>query len=165
MAEFITFVEAPVDPNKSFYFGRPESLFKDGAEFTVTGYKIGNYVIDGKDSQNATVAQAILLTTDLGEDLPLNRVLKGRKVVFDDQGKASVIARSTFQAELRAHMLKLGRREDNPELLQGTAEDAAKHAKAFFDSKKVFCVGQTFFAKDEKGRLVPGSVTVQFSLR
>lgn len=165
MANIVTFVEGPADPNKSFFFGRPESLFKDGSEFSVTGYVIGNYTIDGEPSQNAAVSQAVLLKTDLGEDLPLNRVLKGRKVVYDELGKASVVPRSTFQTELQQHMLKLGRREDNPELLKGTAEDAAKHAVTFFQNKKVYCIGKTFFAKDEKGKLVPGNVTIQFSLR
>lgn len=161
----IIFNEGPVDPQKSFYFGRPESLFKDGAEFSVTGYKIGNYTVDGRATERSATSQSVLLKTDLGEDLSLNTLLKGRKVVYDDHGKASVVPRSTFQAELQAHLLTLGRREDNPELLKGTAEDAAKKAVEFFNGKKVYCVGQTFFAKDKEGRLVPGNVTIQFSLR
>lgn len=161
----IIFTESPVDSQKSFYFGRPESLFKDGAEFSITGYKIGSYTVDGKETERSATSQAVLLTTDLGEDLSLNTVLKGRKVVYDDLGKALVVPRSTFQAELQAHLLTLGRRDDSPELLKGTAEDAAKKAVEFFKDKKVYCIGKSFFAKDKDGKLVPGNITIQFSIR
>ena len=163
MANVITFVEAPADSTKSFRIGRPESLFKNNVTFTVTGFKFGNYTIDGKDTLFAGVSQAILLQTSLNEDLPLNRLLKGRKVVYDDKGTAHIVDMSTFKSDLMQHMLTLGRRDDNPDLLKGTVEDAAKHALKFFDGKTIKVSETTYFAKDDSGRLVPGAPTIQFS--
>jgi len=164
MANAITFVEAPADSTKGFRIGRPESLFRNNVTFTVTGYKFGNYQVDGHDTQYAGISQSILLTTSIGEDLPLNRLLKGRKIVYDNKGEAHIVEMATFKAELLQHMLTLGRREDTPDLLKGTVEDAAKHALKFFTGKTLKTLESTYFAKDDSGRLVPGSSTIQFTL-
>lgn len=163
MANAIIFVEAPADPNKAFRIGRPESLFKNNVTFTVTGFKFGNYQINGGNSQFADISQAVLLTTSIGEDLPLNRLMKGRKVVYDSHGDAFIVDTATFKAELMKHMLDLGRRDDNPELLKGSVEDAAKHALQFFAGKTLKVTEEAYFARDDKGKLVPGAPTIQFT--
>lgn len=163
MANVITFVEAPADPNKAFRIGRPESLFRGNVTFTVTGYKFGTYKVDGNDSQFAGVSQSVLLTTSLGEDLPLNRLMKGRKVVYDEHGDAHIVDAATFKADLLQHMLDLGRRDDNPELLKGTVEDAAKHALKFFEGKTLKVTEAAYYARDDRNKLVPGAPTIQFS--
>lgn len=163
MANVITFVETPADSTKGFRIGRPESLFKNNVTFTVTAFKCGNYKIDGKDTLYAGVSQAVILKTSIGEDLPLNRVLKGRKVVYDEKGTAHIVDMATFKADLMQHMLDLGRRDDNPDLLKGSVEDAAKHALKFFEGKTITVTESTYFAKDDSGRLVPGAPTIQFS--
>lgn len=165
MANIITFVEAPADSNKGFRIGRPESLFRNNVTFTVTGYKFGNYTVNGAQTTYSATSQAILLTTSLGEDLPLNRLLKGRKVIYHEDGSAHIVEIAIFKADLMAHMLKLGRRSDNPEMLVGSVEDAAKQALQFFTGKTIVCKEETYFAKDDSGRLVPGAPTVQFSFQ
>lgn len=159
----IQFVEAPASTTKGFRMGRPESLFKDNVTFTVTGVKFGNYKIDGADTKYSDVAQAILFKTSLDEDLNINRLLKGRKVVYLEDGTAKIVDSCTFKADFQKHMEKLGRREDNPDLLKGGVEEVANHALKFFDGKTIKVSEELYFAKDDKGRLVPGSSTVQFS--
>lgn len=165
MANIITFVEAPADSTKGFRIGRPESLFRNNVTFTVTNYKFGNYTVNGAQTTYSATSQAILLKTSLNEDLPLNRLLKGRKVVYDDKGSAHIVEIATFKADLMQHMLKLGRRADNPDMLNGTVEDVAKHALQFFTGKTIVCKEETYFAKDDSGRIVPGAPTVQFSFQ
>lgn len=160
----IKFVEAPASADKGFRMGRPESLFKDNVTFTVTGVKFGNYTIDGAETKYADVAQAILFTTSIGEDLNINRLLKGRKVVYLEDGTAKIVDSCTFKADFLKHMETLGRREDNTDLLKGTVEVVGNHAKKFFDGKTIKVSEAIYFAKDDKNRLVPGSPTVQFSL-
>ena len=160
----IIFKEAAADSQKGFRMGRPESLFKNGVTFTVTGKKFGNYTVDGVESKYSNSSQAIVLTTSIGEDVNLNRFLKNRKVVYDAKGDAHIVEAATFKADLLAHMEKLGRREDDPTMLKGSVEEVANHALKFFDGKTIKVTEDaSFFAKDN-GRLVPGNPLVQFSL-
>lgn len=160
----INFVEAAASASKGFRMGRPESLFKNNVTFTVTGVKFGNYTIDGADTKYADIAQSILFTTSIGEDLNINRLLKGRKVVYLEDGTAKIVDSCDFKVDFVRHLESLGRREDNPELLKGTVEEVANHAKKFFDGKTIKVAEEIFFAKDDKGKLVPGASTVQFHL-
>lgn len=160
----IVFVEAPASTSKGFRMGRPESLFKNNVTFTVTGVKFGNYRVDGEDTKYADIAQSILFTTSIGEDLNINRLLRGRKVVYLEDGTAQIVESCDFKVDFVKHLEQLGRRDDNPELLKGTVEEVANHAKKFFDGKTVKVSEEVFFAKDEKGRLVPGAPTIQFHI-
>lgn len=155
----IRFVEAPADPNKGFRIGHAQSVFQNNVTFTVTGYKLGSYqIIDDAGNVSKTKysdsAQNIVLTTSVDEDLPLNRLLHKKTVIYDAQGSAKVIHSCDFQAPLMKHMLQLGRRTDNASMLVGTVEEVAKHAKKFFDNKTIVVQEHSGFAKDDKGKLV-----------
>ena len=154
----IRFVEAPADPNKGFRIGHAQSVFQNNVTFKVTGYKFGNYDIERKDgsvdkTQYADSSQSIVLTTSVEEDLPLNRLLHKKDVLYDAQGSAHVEHACSFKGALMKHMLTLGRRDDNPAMLKGSVEDVAKHALAFFKDKDLICKEISGFAKDEKGKL------------
>ena len=155
----IRFVEAPADPNKGFRIGHAQSVFQNNVTFTVTSYKLGSYEVVGKDgsvskTKYADSAQNILLTTSVGEDLPLNRLLHKTDIIYDAKGDARVVYGSDFRVPLMEHLLKLGRRADNSAMLNGSVETVAKHALAFFTGKTFICKENSGFAKDDKGRLV-----------
>ena len=155
----IRFVEAPADPNKGFRIGHAQSVFQNNVTFKVTGYKLGSYEITddaGNTSKTkyADTAQNIVLKTSVDEDLPLNRLLHKRVVIYDAQGSATVVHSCDFQAPLMKHMLQLGRRTDNASMLVGTVEDVAKHALKFFGDKDIVVQEHSGFAKDDKGKLV-----------
>lgn len=154
----IRFVEAPADPNKGFRIGHAPSVFVNNVTFRVTGYKLGNYDIERKDgtiesTKYADSAQSIVLTTSLDEDLPLNRLLHKKDVLYDASGLAHVEYACSFRGALMKHMLTLGRREDDSAMLKGSIEDVAKHALKFFDGKDLLCKEMNGFAKDDKGKL------------
>lgn len=154
----IRFVEAPADPNKGFRIGHAQSVFQNNVTFTVTGYKLGSYSIEHKDgsiesTKYADSAQSIVLTTSVDEDLPLNRLLHKKDVLYDAQGSAHVEHACSFKGDLMRHMLSLGRRVDNPAMLNGSVEDVAKHALKFFQGKTLICKEISGFAKDDRGKL------------
>ena len=154
----IRFVEAQADPKKGFRIGHAQSVFQNNVPFTVTGYKVGNYAIEKKDgsvesTKYADSAQSIVLTTSLGEDLPLNRLLHKKDILYDAQGAAHVEHACGFKGDLMRHMLTLGRRDDDSAMLKGSVESVAQHAVKFFDGKTIICKEVSGFAKDEKGRL------------
>jgi hypothetical protein len=154
----IRFVEAPADPNKGFRIGHTQSVFQNNVTFHVTGYKFGSYSIERKNgsvesTKYADSAQSIVLTTSVDEDLPLNRLLHKKDVLYDATGSAHVEHACSFQGDLMRHMLALGRRDDDSAMLKGSVEDVAKHALKFFDGKDLLCKEISGFAKDEKGKL------------
>lgn len=154
----ITFVEGEADPEKGFRIGHAQSVFQNNVTFTVTGYKIGSYAIEYKDgttssTKYADTAQNIVLTTSLDENLPLNRLLHKKAVLYDAQGAARVEYACSFRGELERYMLQLGRRENDSAMLKGSVEDVAKHALKFFKDKSLICSEISGFAKDEQGRL------------
>lgn len=154
----IRFVEAPADPNKGFRIGHSQSVFQNNVTFKVTGYKLGNYNIEKKDgsieqTKYANSSQSIVLTTSVDEDLPLNRLLHKKDILYDAQGAAHVEHACSFKGDLMRHMLILGRREDDSAMLKGSVEDVAKHALAFFKDKTLICKEISGFAKDDKGKL------------
>lgn len=154
----IRFVEAPADPNKGFRIGHAQSVFQNNVTFRVTGYKLGNYDIERKNgsveqTKYADSAQSIVLTTSVDEDLPLNRLLHKKDVLYDAQGSAHVEHACSFKGSLMQHMLTLGRRDDDSAMLKGSVEEVAKHALAFFKDKDLICKEISGFAKDEKGKL------------
>lgn len=154
----IRFIESPADPNKGFRIGHAQSVFQNNVTFKVTGYKLGSYSIERKDgsiesNKYADSAQSIVLTTSVDEDLPLNRLLHKKDVLYDAEGSAHVEHACSFKGDLMRHMLTLGRRDDNPAMLKGSVEDAAKHALAFFKDKDLICKEIGGFAKDDKGKL------------
>ena len=155
----IRFVEAQADADKGFRIGHAQSVFVNNVTFTVTGYKFGSYeIIDGAGNTSKTKyadsAQNIVLTTSVDEDLPLNRLLHKKTVIYDAQGAATVVHSCDFQAPLMKHMLQLGRRTDNASMLVGTVEEVAKHAMKFFGTKEIVVQEHPGFAKDDKGKLV-----------
>ena len=156
----IRFKEAPADADKGFRIGHAQSVFQNNVTCKVTGYKLGSYEIE-RDNGNvettkyASTAQSIVLTTSVNEDLPLNRLLHKKTVLYDAQGNARVVYGSDFRGALMQHLLQLGRREDDKAMLVGSAEDVAKHVLKFFDAKgDLICRENPGFAKDDKGRLV-----------
>ena len=154
----IRFVEAPADPNKGFRIGHAQSVFQNNVTFKVTGYKLGNYDIEKKDgtveqTKYAKSSQSIVLTTSVDEELPLNRLLHKKDILYDAQGAARVEYVCSFKGSLMQHMLTLGRREDDSAMLKGSVEDVAKHVLKFFDGKDLICKEISGFAKDEKGKL------------
>lgn len=154
----IRFVETVADPNKGFRIGHSQSVFQNNVTFMVTGFKIGGYKIERKDgvvedTKYADSAQSIVLTTSVGEDLPLNRLLHKKSVIYDAQGSAKVVHAADFKGQLMQHMLILGRRADNSAMLNGSVESVAKHALTFFTGKTLVCKENPGFAKDDKGRL------------
>lgn len=154
----IRFVEAPADPNKGFRIGHSQSVFQNNVTFSVTGYKLGNYAIEKKDgsvenTKYADSSQSIVLTTSVDEDLPLNRLLHKKDVLYDAQGSAHVEHACAFKGDLMRHMLILGRRDDDKAMLNGSVEDVAKHAMKFFNGKDLICKQIDGFAKDDKGKL------------
>lgn len=166
----IRFVESPADPNKGFRIGHAQSVFQNNVPFTVTGYKLGTYEVVAKDgsvskTKYADSAQNILLTTSVGEDLPLNRLLHKKDVIYDAKGEAHIVYGSSFKAALMEHLLKLGRRTDDSAMLNGSVESVAKHAVTFFGTKVLICRENSGFAKDDKGKLVDRispSITIEF---
>lgn len=154
----IRFVEAPADPNKGFRIGHSQSVFQNNVTFTVTGYKLGSYSIERKDgsiesTKYADSSQSIVLKTSVDEDLPLNRLLHKKDILYDAHGDAHVEYACSFNGDLMRHMLVLGRRDDDKAMLNGSVEDVAKHALSFFDGKTLLCTEINGFAKDEKGKL------------
>jgi hypothetical protein len=87
------------------------------------------------------------------EDLPLNRLLRKKDVLYDAEGSAHVEHACSFKGDLMRHMLMLGRREDDSAMLKGSVEEVAKHALTFFKDKDLICKEISGFAKDEKGKL------------
>lgn len=154
----IRFVEAPADPNKGFRIGHALSVFQNNVTFKVTGYKLGNYSVEKKDgtveqTKYADSSQSIVLKTSVDEDLPLNRLLHKKDILYDAHGDARVEYACSFKGDLMRHMLALGRREDDSAMLKGTIEQVAAHALAFFNGKDLICKEISGFAKDEKGKL------------
>lgn len=154
----IRFVESPADPDKGFRIGHAPSVFQNNVTLSVTGYKLGNYAIEKKDgsvenTKYADSSQSIVLTTSLDEDLPLNRLLHKKDVLYDAQGSAHVEYACSFKGDLMRHMLTLGRRDDDKAMLNGSVEDVAKHALTFFKDKTLICKEIEGFAKDDKGKL------------
>ena len=155
----ITFVEGAADSNKGFRIGHAQSMFQNNVTYKVTGYKLGSYQIEHNNGEvsktkYADSAQSIVFTTSVDEDLPLNRLLHKKTVLYDAKGSAHIIYGSDFGAQLYQHLLQLGRRDDDPSMLKGSAEDVAKHALKFFDGKEMVCrANEGFFAKDDKGML------------
>lgn len=154
----IRFVESPADPDKGFRIGHAPSVFQNNVPFTVTGYKLGSYSIERKDgsvesTKYADSSQSIVLKTSLDEDLPLNRLLHKKDVLYDAAGSARVEYACSFRGDLMRHMLVLGRRDDDKAMLNGSVEDVAKHALKFFDGKTLLCTEINGFAKDDKGKL------------
>lgn len=154
----IKFVEAPADPNKGFRIGPSQSVFQNNVTFSVTGYKLGSYSIERKDgsiepTKYADSSQSIVLSTSVEEDLPLNRLLHKKDVLYDAQGSAHVEHACSFKGDLMRHMLTLGRRENDSAMLKGSVEDVAKHALKFFQGKTLICKEISGFAKDGQGRL------------
>lgn len=156
----IRFVEAPADPDKGFRIGHAPSVFQNNVTFTVQGYKFGNYEIENKDgsissTKYANTSQSIVLTTSVGEDLPLNRLLHKKDVLYDAQGSAHVEYASSFRGALMKHLLQLGRRDDDSSMLKGSMEEVGKHALKFFEGKTLICKESPYrYAKDDKGKLV-----------
>lgn len=167
----IIFTPASADPNKGFRMGHEQSLFVNNQTFTVTGVKYGNYqqkADNGEltDTKYASTSQAILLTTSLGEDLPLNRLLHKRRVIYDKEGKAQVVDAAAFKTELTAHLESLGRRTDDSAMLVGTVEEVGKHALKFFEGKVLQCVEHAGFGRDDKNHLAPLlSPCIQFTFQ
>lgn len=154
----IRFIEAPADPNKGFRIGNTKSVFQNNVTFTVTGYKLGNYSVEKKDgtvesTKYADSSQNIVLKTSVDEDLPLNRLLHKKDILYDAHGDARVEYACSFKGDLMRHMLLLGRREDDSAMLKGTVEQVATHALKFFDGKTLICKEISGFAKDDKGKL------------
>lgn len=167
----IKFNEAPADASKGFRIGHEQSLFVNNVEFTLTGYKLGTYTITADDgtespSKYASTSQNIVFTTSIGEDLPLNRLLNRRRVIYDEDGKATIVESCNFKGALRKHLESLGRRPDAPDMLVGTADDVAKHAIKFFEGKTLRVVEFNGFGRDNKNRLQPLlSPAVQFQFK
>ena len=167
----IRFKEAPADADKGFRIGHAQSVFQNNVTFKVTGFKLGSYEIEREDgnvetTKYASSAQSIVFTTSVDEDLPLNRLLHKKTVLYDAQGSAKVVYGSDFRGALMQHLLQLGRREDDKAMLKGSAEDVAKHALKFFEGKgDLICRENSLFAKDDKGKLVDlisPSITIGF---
>lgn len=167
----INFIQSEADANKGFRIGREQSLFASNVTFTVTGVKFGNYQIvkdDGKveDTKYASTSQTILLTTSLGEDLPLSRLLNRRRIIYDADGHASVVESCDFKAPLRAHLEALGRRTDDSSMLKGSVKEVADHALRFFAGKTIVCKEVPGLGRDNNNRLVPLlSPCIQFTFK
>lgn len=167
----IKFQEAPADPDKGFRIGREQSLFVNNVTFQVTGVKFGNYqqvADDGSvtDTKYASSSQSILLTTSVGEDLPLSRLLNKRRVIYDKDGSAHIIDSCTFKGPLRAHLESLGRRDNDSAMLKGTVEAVGKHALKFFDGKTLIVSEIDGLGRDNNNRLAPLlSPCIQFGFK
>lgn len=157
----IIFKEAGADPSKGFRMGGAQSVLVNNVTFTVTGVKFGNYEIVNDDNtveqtKYASKAQQILISTSVGEDISLGRLLKGRRLVYHADGSAFVIDACSFKAKLIEHMESLGRRADDSMMLNGSTEEVGNHAMKFFKDK-TFQVREVpeCFGRDAKNKLVP----------
>jgi hypothetical protein len=161
----VIFVESPVDPNKKFRLGRQPSVFVNGAEFTFTGYRLGNYTVDGASTKYSAKAQAFELTTSLGENISSSRLIKGRRVLYDAEGKLVVIQATNFGPILEKFLVEtFGRDEKESEYLNATAEQVAQKTLEFFQGKTIIVAGLSLFDKDENGRMF-STVGVQFQIK
>lgn len=164
----IEFITAPADANKGFRIGREQSLFANNVTFKVTGVEFGNYEITEDDgtkttTKYASTSQSIRLTTDLGEPLSLSRLLHKRTIVYDKDGRAFVVEGCTFKAQLRQYLEELGRRANDPSMLNGTVEEVGKKVFEFFKDKTLICREIEGLAKDKNGVLQPRlSPCIQF---
>lgn len=138
------------DESKGFRAGRPQSVLVNGVTFTIKGYKLGRYEGTSQDEKS----QSILLTTSVNEDINVNRFLNGRKIIFDEDGKAHPFEVAEFRNLLQDHLNTLGRREDDPSYIVGTADDVAKHLLTFFKDKTIVCEAVPGFVRDKDNRLV-----------
>lgn len=165
----IIFVESAADADKGFRLGHKQSLFVNNVTFKVTGFKLGHYNVakDGgtpAPTQYADKCQSIILTTDLGEDLPLNRLLHKRRVCYDNNGQAVVVPSATFQSELLGFIEQIGRRPDDPSMIIGSAESVANKVLEFFKNKTIHCHERNYLLRDKDNKLVaPLSPIIQFS--
>lgn len=165
----INFIEKDADPKKGFRIGREQSLFQNNVVFTITGVKFGNYEIRGddgsvKETSHASTSQSILLTTSVGEDLSLSRLLHKTMMIYKKDGDANPVPACTFRAPLREHLETLGRRDDDSAMLKGTVKEVADHALKFFEGKTLICKEVEGFGRDNKNKLVPLlSPCIQFS--
>ena len=155
----IKFIEASADDGKGFRLGFKPSVFVNGVTFKVTGYKLGSYEVTADDgtksaSKYADKAQNIIFTTDVGEDLPLNRLLHKRKVCYDRDNKAVVVASCDFQQDLLRHLESLGRRPNDDAMLVGSAKAVAEHALAFFKDKSIYSHEHDLLVRDKNNKLV-----------
>lgn len=162
----IIFIPAEADNNKGFRIGAPQSVFQPNVTFTVTGVKFGNYQVDGSDTKFASSSQQILLTTSVDEDIPLNRLLRNRRVVYDEHELATIVYAFEHHTALQAHLETLGRRDEDSAMLKGSVKDVADHALKFFKDKTLVCVDKSGFMRNDKGKLVPEiTPTIQITFK
>lgn len=162
----IVFIPAEADNNKGFRIGAPKSVFQPNVTFTVTGVKFGNYQVDGNATKYAGTSQAILFETSVGEDIPLNRLLHNRRVVYNEQELATIVWSFEHHDALRTHLETLGRRDEDSTMLKGTVKQVADKALEFFQGKTLICVDKSGFMRNDKGKLVAEiTPTVQISFK
>lgn len=165
----IKFVAGASDSSKRVYAFGNTNLFQGGVEFTIASALVGNYTVDGTQTKNAATRQQVVFQTSLSNDpdglLPLNRLLRGKRVVYGADGLAKTVRLAPFGDELRSYLIeKLGL--DDQDCFNADPQKVADTAKQWFDGKIVQCVDCTGFAKDPNtGRLVPGSPCAQFKIK
>lgn len=165
----IKFVAGASNSNKRVYAFGNTNLFQGGVEFTIVSALVGNYTVDGTETKNAATRQQVVFQTSLSTDpdglLPLNRLLRGKRVVYGADGLAKTVRLAPFGDELRSYLIeKLGL--DDQGCFNADPQKVADTALQWFQGKTVQCVDCTGFAKDpETGRLLPGSPCAQFTIK
>lgn len=165
----IKFVAGASDSNKRVYAFGNTNLFQGGVEFKIVSALVGNYTVDGAETKNAATRQQVVFQTSLSSDpdglLPLNRLLRGKRVIYGADGLAKTVRLAPFGDDLRKHLIEtLG--VDDQGCFDADPQKVADTAKQWFGDKTIVCVDCTGFAKDPStGRLVPGSPCAQFKIK
>ena len=164
----IKFVQRNSTENQRVYAYNNTNLFKGGVEFQIVGALVGNYIVNGGETERAANRQWVVFQTSLdnGPDglLPLNRLLRGKRVVYQADGLAKTVRLAPFGDELRAHLVEtLG--VDDEGCFDAAPEVVAETAKQWFQGKTIVCEDATGFAKDKDGKLVPGADCAVFKIK
>lgn len=157
-----------------FHIGRLPSIFTDGVTFTLSKCLTGVFTDETGKVVNHEGSNSIRFTTNLSssedDSINLNRLLSYRKVVYDANGRASLLFDFEGHQELRSFLESLGRDESDPSCLKGTAKEVGEAVLKYFEGKTFVVkeVKDVFFKNIQDGKetlQAPYSPVIQFSIK
>lgn len=160
------------DGSGRFRIGRKPSVFIAESTFTltkcITGTWSGDQGLINKDGTN-TIRFLTSLSEDIDDAVNINKLTNRRRIVYDQNGRATVLYDFEQHAEFVAFLESLGRDETDSRFLKGTAKQIGDAVLKYFEGK-VFVVKEhdVFFKeiKDGVEKLVlPISPVLTLSLK
>lgn len=155
---------------------RQSSIFTDGVEFTIVKTITGVWTNDSGTVINKDDSNSIRFETSLSSNqddlLNINRLVGKKTVVYDQNGRASILYAADFHEKLRNFLEeKVGRDESDKRFYKGTAKQIGDRVVSeFFAGKTIVCreVPNIFFktVKDGVEKLeAPYDAVIVFSFK